>query len=194
MVHQIEHGQHVFRAYFKDAILRQYEKFSVFLRNELYSNNLYDFGINKGLDNLYEVRQKFQTIIGRFASFQAQWLNVHVDFPLLQRVALPTTIGSVRYPGIKIHDTRVIRLLEVLLHSSTHVGGCTYPVCWTSMLSRRNVDPTILSRIVRLTRVCSRRGSAQATRGCGLSLYAWPRAAQKAKRSEDRALPQHIDV
>jgi hypothetical protein len=72
MVHQIEHGQHVFRAYFKDAILRQYEKFSVFLRNELYSNNLYDFGINKGLDNLYEVRQKFQTIIGRFASFQAQ--------------------------------------------------------------------------------------------------------------------------
>jgi hypothetical protein len=25
----------------------------------------------------------------RFAGFQAQWLNVHVDFPLLQRIALP---------------------------------------------------------------------------------------------------------
>jgi hypothetical protein len=125
MIHQIEHGHHVFRAYFKNAVIRQYEKFSVFLRNELCSNNLYDFGINKGLDNLNEVRHKFQTIIGRFAGFQAQWLNVHVDFPLLQRIALPVTIGAIRYPGIKIHDTRVIRLLEVLLHGSTHVGGWT---------------------------------------------------------------------
>jgi len=25
--------------------------------------------------------------IRRFAAFQAQWLNVHVDFPLLQRLA-----------------------------------------------------------------------------------------------------------
>src|SRR5215471_11367804 len=125
MVHQIEHGHHVFRAYFKNAVLRQYEKFSVFLRNELCSNNLYDFGLKKGLDNLDDVRHKFQMIIGRFAGFQAQWLNVHVDFPLLQRLALPITVGAVRYPGIKIHDPRVIRLLEVLLHGGTQVGGWT---------------------------------------------------------------------
>jgi hypothetical protein len=125
IIDQIEHGHHVFRAYFKNAVLRQYEKFSMFLRNELCSNNLYDFGINKGLEHLDEVREKFQAIISRFAGFQAQWLNVHVDFPLLQRMALPITIGSVRYPGIKIQDTRIIRLLEVLLHGSTHVGGWT---------------------------------------------------------------------
>jgi hypothetical protein len=45
--------------------------------------------------------------------------------PLLQRIALPITIGSVRHPGIKIHDTRVIRLMEVLLHGGSHVGGWT---------------------------------------------------------------------
>ena len=50
---------------------------------------------------------------------------MHVDFPLLQRIALPITIGSVRYPGIKIHETRIIRLMEVLLHGGTHVGGWT---------------------------------------------------------------------
>src|SRR6202047_3953148 len=33
--------------------------------------------------------------------------------------------GAVRYPGIKIHDSRVIRLLEVLLHGGSHVGGWT---------------------------------------------------------------------
>ena len=119
VIDQIEHGHHVFRAYFKSAFLKQYEKFSTFLRNELCSNNLTDFGLKKGLDHLDAVRQTFQAITDRFAGFQAQWLNVHVDFPLLQRIALPITIGSVRYPGIKIHDTRVIRLCEVLLHGGT---------------------------------------------------------------------------
>ena len=123
VVDQIEHGHHVFRAYCKHAFLKQYEKFLTFLRNEICSNNLSDFGLKKGLDHLGAVRQKFMVITDRFASCQAQWLNVHVDFPLLQRIALPITIGSVRYPGIKIHDTRVIRLLEVLLHSGNSVGG-----------------------------------------------------------------------
>src|SRR5215831_18436378 len=47
VIDQIEHGHHVFRAYFKHAVLRQYEKFSTFLRNELCSNNLKDFGLKK---------------------------------------------------------------------------------------------------------------------------------------------------
>lgn len=122
---QIEHGHHVFRAYWKSAFLKQYEKFSAFLRNELCSNNLRDFGLRKGLDHLDAVRQKFLAITDRFAGFQAQWLNVHVDFPLLQRLALPVTIGAVRYAGIKIHETRIIRLLEVLLHGGNHLGGST---------------------------------------------------------------------
>ena len=125
VIDQIEHGHHVFRAYFKNAFLKQYEKFSTFLRNELVSNNLSDFRLNKSLDQLDAVRQKFQTITANFAGFQAQWLNVHADFPLLQRLAMPVAIGRVRYPGIKIHDPRTIRLLEVLLHGSTKVGGWT---------------------------------------------------------------------
>jgi hypothetical protein len=125
VIDQIEHGHHVFRAYWKNAFLKQYEKFSRYLRNELCSNNLRDFGLKKGLDHLDAVRKRFQTITDRFAGFQAECLNVHVDFPLLQRLALPITIGSVRYPGIKIHDTRIIRLLEVLLHGGNTVGGWT---------------------------------------------------------------------
>jgi len=125
IIDRIEHGHHVFRAYFKHAFLKQYEKFSTFLRNELVSNNLADFRLKKGLEDLEAVRQRFQTITARFAGFQAQWLNVHVDFPLLQRLALPITVGAVRYPGIKIHEPRVIRLLEVLLHGGSHLGGWT---------------------------------------------------------------------
>src|SRR6266851_6508322 len=135
VIEQIEHCHHVFRAYWKNALLRQYEKFSCFLRNELCSNNLRDFGLRKGLDHLDAVRKKFQAITDRFADFQAQCLNVHVDFPLLQRIALPITIGSVRYPGIKIHDTRIIRLMEVLLHGGNTVGAWTTKQIYQAVLT-----------------------------------------------------------
>jgi hypothetical protein len=122
---QIEHGHHIFRAYFKHAFVKQYEKFSTFLRNEICSNNLSDFRLKKGLDHLAAVREKCLAITDRFATFQAQALNVHVEFPLLQRLALPIMVGTAKFPGIKIQDTRMIRLMEVLLHGGTTVGGWT---------------------------------------------------------------------
>ena len=92
------------------------------------------------MDHLQAVRERFQDITGRFAGLQAQWLNVHVDFPLLQRLALPITVGAVRYPGIKIHDPRVIRLLEVLLHGGSHVGGWTTRQIHQAVLSTFHVS------------------------------------------------------
>jgi len=86
-------------------------------------NLLRDFGLRKGLEHLNAVRTKFLAITDRFAGLQAQWLNVHVDFPLLQRIALPITTGSVHCAGIKIHETRIIRLLEVLLHGGNNLGA-----------------------------------------------------------------------
>src|SRR6202050_323315 len=141
VIDQIEHGHHVFRAYWKNAFLKQYEKFSRYLRNELCSNNLRDFGLKKGLDHLDAVRTRFQIITDRFASFQAQCLNVHVDFPLLQRIALPINVGSVRYPGIKLHDTCIIRLLEVLLHNGSTVGGWTVKQIHDAVLTTFRLSP-----------------------------------------------------
>ena len=121
---QIDHGHHVFRAYFKNAFVKQYEKFSTFLRNELCSNNLKkDFGINKGLENLESVRQRFQVVTDRFAEFQAECLNLHADFSLLERLARPILKGSTRIAGIKIHETRIIRVMEVLLDAGTRING-----------------------------------------------------------------------
>ena len=75
VIGRVGHGHHVFRANLKHALLKQYERFATFLRNELVSNNLADFRLRKGLDHLPAVRERFQDITGRFADFQAQWLN-----------------------------------------------------------------------------------------------------------------------
>ena len=61
--------------------------------------------MKKALEHLAFVREKFLEITDRFATFQAQSLNVHVEFPLLQRLALPIVVGTAKFPGIKIHDT-----------------------------------------------------------------------------------------
>jgi hypothetical protein len=55
-------------------------------------------------------------------AFQNQSLNVHVDFSLFQRLALPVAAAKVKYLGIKIHATRMIRLMQVL-HGGTLVSG-----------------------------------------------------------------------
>jgi len=120
---RIDHGHHVLRAYFKHAFVKQYEKFQTFLRIELCSNDLKDFFLKKGIQHLTAVRTHFLPITDRFASFEAQALQVHVDFPLFQRLALPIVSGHTKIPGIKIHDTRIIRLMEVLIHSGASLSS-----------------------------------------------------------------------
>jgi hypothetical protein len=78
------------------------------------TNNVNDFGLKKSLQNLPAVRQTLATVTDRSAVFEAEALNVQVDFPLFQRLALPITSGRTWVPSIKIHDTRILRLMEVL--------------------------------------------------------------------------------
>ena len=100
-----------------------YEKGSTFLRLEVLSNRLTDFGLGKSLDNLDAVRQTLAAVTDRFAAFEGTALNVHIDFPLFQRLALPIISGHTKVPGIKIHDTRLVRLMEALLHGGTQIHG-----------------------------------------------------------------------
>jgi DNA-binding PadR family transcriptional regulator len=132
----IEHGQHVFRAYWKHAWVKQYEKFRTFLRLEVTSNNLRDFKLHKGLAYLGDVRQRLYQVVDRFAGQQAVNLNVHGDFTLLRRIALPLDDGRKKVPGIRVQDVRIIRLLEVLLHAGAAIGG------WTS----RQMHAAVLER------------------------------------------------
>lgn len=121
VVERIDHGHHVLRACAKNAVIRMYEKFSTFLRLEALSNNLRDFGLRKSLDHLDSVRKVLGSVTDRFAAFEAEAMNVHVDFSLFQRIAKPILCGKTKVPGIKLHDTRMIRLMEVLLDGATTV-------------------------------------------------------------------------
>ncbi len=96
---------------------------------------------NRDLD---AARQKSLAVTGRVGRFPAQWLSLHVDFPLLQRLALLITIGSVRYRGTQIHETRVIRLLEEWPHAGSHLGGGSAKQIHQRVLTILRVSPNAL--------------------------------------------------
>jgi hypothetical protein len=123
MLEKLDHGHHVLRIYGKSLLARMYEKFATFLRLEICVNRLKDLGMNKGLENLSALRQKLIAVTDRLAGFEAELLNVHVDFPLFQRLALPIQTGRSKIPGIKIQDIRMMRLMEVLLHGGSQLVG-----------------------------------------------------------------------
>jgi DNA-binding HxlR family transcriptional regulator len=141
LLEKVDHGHHVLRAYAKSAVARMYEKFSTFLRLEVCVNRMKDFGLNKGLDNLEKLRQTLTAATDRFAGFEAQGLNVHVEFPLFQRLALPVLSGKTKIAGIKIHNTRMLRLMEILLHHATQIQGWRTAEIHQAIVSAFNLKP-----------------------------------------------------
>ena len=123
VLERIEQAHHTFRAYFKNSYVKQYEKLRTFLRMEVCSNHLPDLRIKKSVDNLDAVRRCSIQILDRFATIQARSLNAHFDFPLLQKLSLPVTCKNTCIAGIKIHNTRMIRMMEVVMHAGMSLNG-----------------------------------------------------------------------
>jgi hypothetical protein len=130
---RIDQAHHMLRAYFKNSFVKQYEKFRTFFRMEICTNNTPDIRVKKSLVNLPLIRQRSIEILDRFAGLQANSLNAHFDFPLFQRLALPITQANTRIAGIKIQDTRMIRLMETIMHAGTCLAG------WDCAFLHRNI-------------------------------------------------------
>jgi len=118
VVEKIQQGRHVFRTYYKNSLLKQYEKGATFLRQEIVCNNLKDFALKKTLKYWEPVRERFQQITDRFAQAQAEHLNVHGQFDVLAHLAKPVIQGQTKVAGIKLENTRLMRLLELLIQGA----------------------------------------------------------------------------
>jgi hypothetical protein len=143
---QMDHGHHVLRAYSKNAFVKQYEKDNTFLRIETCSNNLKDFRQKKSLEYLPEVAAKLQAVNDRFAEAQAENLNVEMDYPLLEKLAQPCRLKSQRIAGIRIENDRIIRLLEILMHSSSQLAGLSAAEIHQSILEAHQLSPEQYTR------------------------------------------------
>lgn len=131
-----DEGHPVVRSYYQTSFVRQYEKAGRLLRTETCLNDTYHLDIGRRLQNLPAVIDRLATTNQRYLDLQAELLDSTVDTGQLSALAQPTLNGTRRIPGIKLHDDRVIRLLE----ASLHPGGLLAD--WTS----RDLHARVLER------------------------------------------------
>jgi hypothetical protein len=66
-------------------------------------------------------------------------LGSAVDGGRLAALAQPSLVGQRRIPGLKLHDDRVIRVLETLLHPAAFAGVWTTRELHTRILARHRL-------------------------------------------------------
>src|SRR3984893_2705102 len=123
---QREAGHPVLRWYYQTSFAKQYTRGDQhsdrILRTETCSNDTRHFGVRRRLENLPLLRDKLMATNTRCLELQAELLASPVDTGQLAALAAPTTIGLRRIPGLKLHDDRVMRLLETWLYSCCFGG------------------------------------------------------------------------
>ena len=120
-----DEGFPVLRAYYKSSYVKQYEKGDRLLRTETCLNDTYHLAIGRKLDNLPAIKQHLAATTDRYLAQQAELLDSTVDRGALAALAAPVTTGTRRVPGIKLHDDRLIRLLDNLLYTGGLLGDWT---------------------------------------------------------------------
>ena len=140
---QRDAGHPVLRWYYQTSFAKQYvrgdQQSDRILRTETCSNDTYHFGVGRRLENLPLLRDKLATTNERCLAEQAELLASAVDTGQLAALAAPTLIGQRRIPGLKLHDDRVIRLLETLLHPGGFVRDWTSRELHTRVVARHRL-------------------------------------------------------
>ncbi len=135
-------GQPVLRSYYHTSFAKQYVRAYRLLRTETCINNTYHLGIGRRLENLPALTERMAITNQRYLDLQAELLDSTVDTGQLAALTQPTLLGKRRVPGIKLHDDRVIRLLDALLHPAGLVANWTSRDAHTRILERHQLTET----------------------------------------------------
>ena len=114
----------VIRSHYGSGFVKQYVRDDRLLRTEPATNNVYDYGVNKEIDNLPALRARMSTIIDNYHNVQQDILETFVDRGQLRHLAEPTTLPSgKRIPGLKIDHPRQLALMHALVRFAPIAAG-----------------------------------------------------------------------
>jgi hypothetical protein len=140
---QREAGHPVLRWYYQTSFVKQYvrgdQHTDRILRTETCSNDTYHVGVGRRLENLPLLHQKLAATNERCLTEQAELLSSAIDTGQLAALAAPTLIGQRRIPGLKLHDDRVIRVLDTLLHPGGFLRDWTTREMHTRVVARHHL-------------------------------------------------------
>jgi hypothetical protein len=117
----------VIRSEFKSTSIKQYVRDHRLLRTEGTTNYTPNLGVNKGVENLPQLREVLQRSTERYQEAQQDVLETFVDRGQLQQLQEATVSPSGRRtPGIKLTDRRLLALLGALVSFRFLAGVGTF--------------------------------------------------------------------
>jgi hypothetical protein len=117
----------VIRSYYGHGFAKQYVRDTSLLRTEPATNDVRDYGVNKSVENLPELRQKMGHIIDSYLDVQQDILETFVDRGQLRHLLEPTLSSSgKRIPGLKLDHPRQLALMHGLVSFAHIAAGGTF--------------------------------------------------------------------
>lgn len=114
----------VIRSHYGHGFAKQYVRDSRLLRTEPATNDVRDYGVNKNVENLPELRQKMSGIIDNYHDAQQDILETFVDRGQLRKLGEPTILANgKRIPGLKLDHPRQLALMHALVRFANIAAG-----------------------------------------------------------------------
>lgn len=106
----------VIRSHYGHGFAKQYVRDDRLLRTEPATNNVYDYGVNKDVENLPQLRERMAEIIDNYHNVQQDILETFVDRGQLRKLAEPTILpNGKRIPGLKLDHPRQLAVMHSLV-------------------------------------------------------------------------------
>jgi hypothetical protein len=114
----------VIRSHYGHGFAKQYVRDDRILRTEPATNNVYDYGVKKDVENLPLLRDRMSGIIDNYHNVQQDILETFVDRGQLRKLAEPTLLpNGKRIPGLKLDHPRQLAVMHSLVRFANLAAG-----------------------------------------------------------------------
>jgi len=114
----------VIRSHYGHGFAKQYVRDDRVLRTEPATNNVYDYGVNKDVKNLPQLRERMSGIVDNYHNVQQDILETFIDRGQLRKLAEPTILpGGRRIPGLKLDHPRQLAVMHSLVRFANIAAG-----------------------------------------------------------------------
>jgi hypothetical protein len=114
----------VIRSHYGHGFAKQYVRDDRLLRTEPATNNVYDYGVKKDVENLPRLRERMSEIIDNYHDVQQDILETFVDRGQLRKLGEPTFLPSGRrIPGLKLDHPRQLAVMHSLVRFANVAAG-----------------------------------------------------------------------
>jgi len=108
MIEGLDLPDPVIRSHYGNGVAKQYVRDDRLLRTEPATNNVYDNGAKKDVENLPHLRARISAIIDNYHNARRDVMETFIDSGQLRKLAEPTTLPSgKRVPGLKLDHPRL---------------------------------------------------------------------------------------